>query len=132
MFGDLASLADLKPEDRERLASLLADRNEYLRQSIVLNDLRIVQLNNPTPENEARVAAFNSTVVAPLRSKMSADLSALLSSAVNIASIKAFMPMIVAGVMQSVNIPLALTTLGIDPDTVEELVGIVKDYIKAD
>lgn len=130
MFNSLpSSLGDLKKEDRDKLSAFLVKRNELMVHAITLNKLRIEQLANPTPENDARVADFNSTVIAPLRDGMSDDIIELLDSAVDIDSIIGFMPMILTGVLQYVNIPLALTVFGIDPDTTQRLISRVKDYI---
>jgi hypothetical protein len=134
MFGDLpsfASLDTLDDESRTRLANLLSGRNAYNAELIKLNELRIDMLLNPTPEKQEAIDAFNTTVVAPLRDGLTQDAFALFSVAVNIDNLKDLMPMVLAGVLQSVNIPLLLTVIGLEPDTINKLVQAISEFIKS-
>lgn len=132
MFGDMSSsFSDLEEDVRTRLASLLEKRNDYLVQQIKLNELRIIMLLTPSPANEAAVNAFNSTVVAPIRDGMGEDIMFLMDKALNVQGLKAMLPMVLIGVLQSVNITLALTTLGIEPDVVDRFTSAIGEFIES-
>lgn len=126
------SLAGLDEETRLKLADLLTRRNEYFVQLTKLNELRIQALMNPSTYLEEQMNDFNSAVVAPLRDGMSKDMSSILDGAVNVDNIKALMPMILMGVLQSVNVPLLLVTLGLEPDMIEKLVSEINKFIRSE
>jgi hypothetical protein len=131
MLDDLfPSITEADEETRLKLAELLENRNEYLQQQLTLNSLRVTMLRDGTPESEQRAKDFSSTVVAPLREKMTPQIIELLQSSFDIKGIKGLMPIIVMGILQSVNLPVLLTTLGLEPDQVEQLASLVQDYVK--
>lgn len=131
MFGELfPSLTEMDRETREKLANLLSDRNEYLEQQQTLNKLRIEMLRDGTPESEQRVKDFNSAVVVPLRAKMTPVILELFQKSVNVEGLKSIMPIIVMGLMQSVNLPLLFATAGVELDAAEEIINTIKDYVK--
>ena len=128
--GLFPSLIEMDEETRLKLAELLEGRNEHLQQQLTLNSLRITMLRDGTPDSEQRAKDFNSAVVAPLRDKLTPQTLELLERSIDLKGIKGIMPLVVMGLMQSVNLPLLLTTVGMEPDQVEQLVGMVQDYVK--
>lgn len=133
MLGNLTpSLCSLDEDERAKLAEVIRDRNEYLEQLIKLNELRLVTLANPTEANETAANDFNSTVVAPLRDKHMASGHELLREAVNLEGIKALMPIVAMGLLQSVNPTLALAATGAEPDLIERAISAVSEFIKSD
>lgn len=132
MLGELSSsLTELDEDVRVRLAGLLEKRNRYLTEAIKLNELRIRVLMNPSELTESQANAFNSTVVAPLRDAMSDDMQFLTEKAINFDGIQAMLPMVVAGLLQSVNLTLLFTMMGADPDMIERSIGDVSKFIKS-
>lgn len=132
MFDMLStSFASMDAADRAILARLLDKRNEYLAKTIKLNELKIAALTNPSAANEAAVNDFSTAVIAPLRDAMQDDVRALLQKAVDVDGLQSMLPMILAGALQSVNITLLLTAIGIDPDMISKLVKEIKEYISS-
>jgi hypothetical protein len=131
VFGGIdSSYGDLDLETRTALASFLSDRNEYTKQLLKLNELRIKVLQNPTPDGEKQLAEYSSAIVAPLRGKLSEQTVELLKRAIDLDSLKGLLPIIFLGVTQAINVPMLLTILGIDPDMIEQLVGQAKKFVK--
>lgn len=98
----------LDDETKQRLASLLENRNVYLLHFVELNRMRILQLTNPSPENAARMDQYVEQHMAPIREQMMLDSAHLLETAIDMDAIKEMLPMLLAGVMQKVNLPLLL------------------------
>lgn len=132
MFGIKLTLDELSREEQSNLALLLTERIAYMEQAIELNKLRVQYLQNPTPQNKERVDDFNAAVIMPLRSKLSEDMKDALAESIDIDGLKHLMPMMLAGVLQSVNLPYLLAVLGIEADNVEKLVAKVREIIKSE
>ena len=128
----LPPLTDLDEETRLELANYLRDRNEYLEAVRTLNELRIQMLIDGTPESTERASDYASTVVGPLRDGLSPQLDRLLKKSVDFEGMKSMLPMIVMGLMRSVNLRLMLTTLGYEPDVIDKLVDMIKNYVSRD
>lgn len=128
----LPPLADLDEETRLKLANYLRDRNEYLDASRKLNELRIKMLIDGTPASAEHVNDYASTVVAPLRAGVSRQMTELLKRSVDLEGLKSMMPMVLMGLMRSVNLRLLLTVFDLEPDIVERMVTKIKNYIKLD
>lgn len=132
MFGLKLSLEDLSEDERAKLVMLLRKRDAYMMHSRALNDLRITYLQNPTESNAASVEAYNTTVLAPMRRDMQEDFVGLLEMSIDVEGIKKFLPMALAGFLQSVNLPLLLTALGWEPEAINDLINLAKDYMGRD
>ena len=132
MFGEISSsYGELSPEQKQTLASFLADRNEYLTLQVRLNELRIQVLNNPTPAAEEQLQDFASAVVAPVRDRLSQQVLDLVGESVNVDKIMQMLPLLLLTMAQSVNIPMLLTVINLDPDMIEKLIGSASDYFKS-
>ena len=128
----LPPLTDLDEETRLELANYLRGRNEYLEATRTLNELRIQMLIDGTPESAERASDYASTVVGPLRDGLTPRLIGLLKKSVDFESLKGMLPMVVMGLMRSVNLRLMLTTIGYEPDVIDKLVNMIKDYVSRD
>jgi hypothetical protein len=133
MFGELsASLSELDEETRFRVARFMLTRNEYLAELIKLNGLQIAALTHPSPMTEAAVKDFNETVIIPLRRSLGSEIAPVLQAAVDIKGLKSFLPSILMGLLQFVNVPLVLSVYGVDPDMIEKLVREISTFIRSD
>lgn len=129
MFGLDSSLDSLSPEDRERLADLLEARLALAEQQRVLNQMRITHLRDPKAVSEEQVNGYAKDIIAPARSRISEQQVLLLQSSIDAQKLKDMLPMILLAVTQSINIPLLLAALNIEPDMVEDLVKHIKEFI---
>lgn len=125
LSGDLVGLA---AEDAQRLATVLERRNDYLGLQQQANRLRIKVLETRTAAAQQELNEYLSGAIASARARMTEDLVKLLDSAINIDGIKSLLPMMLLGIVQNINLPLLLTTLGLDPDMISELVKQAKRY----
>jgi peptidoglycan hydrolase-like protein with peptidoglycan-binding domain len=69
--------------------------------------------------------------VAPVRSRMMEISTELAKQAVDIDKAKAMLPMVLMALSQSVNIPLLMASLNIEPDMVESLTKQLKQYFES-
>lgn len=133
MFGfeeHSASLATLTAEQREKLIELLMLRNELSAHQLKLNALQIDLLRNPTEAGQTMLTDYAELHVAPLRRRIAHLLPELVDEAVEQEKIAETFPLLLAAVMQHVNIPFLLTVLGLDPDSVKSLGTAVSDYLR--
>lgn len=131
MLSELSSsFENLTPEQRQLLAVHIELRNTYLEQTIKLNRLRVALLVQSTPEGEMQVKEFAAKKVAPLRIKLHEHSKKLRESAVDVETLKSMLPMVLMALTSSINLPLVMNALGIEPDMIEELVANARDYIK--
>jgi hypothetical protein len=124
------SYADLTAEQREKLAAYLTLRNEYLPAQIELNRRRIAVLTNYSPAEEAAIQEYSATVVAPLRLKFSQSWIELLKDSVDVKAMESMLPMVLMVLTQSINVPMLLTTLGLEPDSIDQLTHGLSSYFK--
>lgn len=124
------SYADLTAEQREKLAAYLTLRNEYLPAQIELNRRRIAVLENYSPAEEAAIREYSATVVAPLRLKFSQSWIELLKDSVDVKAMESMLPMVLMVLTQSINVPMLLTTLGLEPDSIDQLTHGLSSYFK--
>ncbi|HJP81108.1 MAG TPA: hypothetical protein VJ841_01775 [Candidatus Saccharimonadales bacterium] len=130
-IGDIpGSLRDLSKEQRHALANLLNARKSYAAEEIKLNDLRLRALANPTSENEKAVRDFASTVTTPLREDVTRQTLVLMHEAIDTKGLVEFLPSVLMGLLQFVNLPLMLTAIGVDPDEADKIIQIITDYVK--
>ncbi|HET6746806.1 MAG TPA: hypothetical protein VFH06_01730 [Candidatus Saccharimonadales bacterium] len=130
MFELSGSFDSLDPEKRRKLADYLEVRNEYLEMTIKLNELRIRTLVEPTAANQDAVNNYASAVLAPMRAKHNELASNLVRDAVNVESLKGMLPMLAMALTSSIDVPLLLTTLNVDPDMIEKIVGEASSFFK--
>lgn len=128
----LPPLTDLDTETRLMLANYLRDRNEYLEATRTLNEMRIQMLIDGTPESAERASDFASTVVGPLRDGLTPQMHALFKKSIDIEGMKSMLPIVLMGLMRSVNLRLLLTTAGAEPDVIDKMVEMIKNYISLD
>ncbi|HVX23932.1 MAG TPA: hypothetical protein VG992_01150 [Candidatus Saccharimonadales bacterium] len=132
MLGQITgALSSLDPELREALADLITTRNEYLEQTILLNKLRIQTLQNPSPAGDKQIEDFASTVLAPVRRRAAEQMMKLIQQSVDPEQFKSMLPMAGLALMQAVNLPLLLNTLGLEPESIQELVGDLSKFFKS-
>jgi hypothetical protein len=129
-FSEGNSLDHLDQDAREALVSLLEKRTAYFAHQTELNRLKIVALTTPTPEAWQAVTDYGTTYIKPLRESMTPEVMKLMERAVNVDAMKAMLPMLLAALAQSIDITLALTTLGADPDMVATVVGSAQEYFR--
>jgi hypothetical protein len=127
MIDQMMSLKDLDDDTRLALADLLELRNKYLSCVFMLNEIRVQALRG-TGKFEA-AADFSSVVVAPIRAQVTEGSLALVKAAFNEEAFMEMLPMLVLVATNVFNVPLALTALGIDPDSIQELLNMIKDVI---
>ena len=132
MFEEIAkgSFANLTPDQRTKLAELLRTRAEYLAKAADFARMRVDLLENFTPEKEAGLEVYSSAVLAPMRSDMSRQITELLPETVDVEQLKSLMPLVVAGMLGSVNFALLTTVIGIEPDQVSRLESAIMEYTK--
>lgn len=132
MFSGLDSGFDSLSEDqRQKLIELFQLRIEYHDHLKVLYGLRLQQLTNHSPAADQQVSGYSSAVVAPVRSRMMEISTELAKQAVDIYKAKAMLPMVLMALSQSVNIPLLMASLNIEPDMVESLTKQLKQYFES-
>lgn len=132
MFAGIDNGFDsLTEEQRQKLAELFALRVEYYEHLRVLYGLRLQQLNNPSEAAEQQALGYSSTVIAPIRTKMTEIGVELAKQAVDIDRAKAMLPMALMALSQSVNLPLLLTSLNIEPDMIDDLSKKLKEYFES-
>jgi hypothetical protein len=130
-IGDIpSSLKDLNKEQRHALANLLNARKRYAAEEIKLNDLRLKALANPTRANEEAVRDFAASVTTPLREDVTRQTLALMHEAISVKELVEFLPSVLMGLLQFVNLPLMLTAIGVEPDEADKIIEIVTDYVK--
>lgn len=123
-------LCDLDVETRQILARLLETRNAYYEELQKLNEMKIRLLQNPSPVLEAQISEYSSIVVAPLRRAQVKDMDSLLTTAVNVSQLKEMLPMLLMAVIGSINLPLLMTTFGVDMDHMTEIMEKTRSFIK--
>ena len=125
----LPPLSELDEETRTKVAALLTDRNELLEAKVKLNRLRAAMLLNPTQSNIDSVEAYTSTVIAPLNTRLNEQAGELMMASVDVEGLKSMMPMVLMGLLRSVNLSLLLTAIDIEPDRIDRLISKIKDYV---
>ena len=124
------SYEGLSGEQRSSLADLIEVRNEYNQALIILNQMRIEVLRNYTEEGEARLTDFSAAIVSPIRIRVSTQLVGIMKDVVDVEGLKGMMPMVVMALLGNINLPLVLNAIGLEPDTIEELINLTKDFFK--
>jgi len=133
MFEDMyASLTELKAEDRIRLAQFFMKTNELMKQKVMYNELQITYFTNPSPEVLARLEGIQSTVIEPMSTSLKREIIEIMKDSIDIEGLKGLLPMIVAGALRYINVPVVLTILGLKPDEIKEMALMVKDYLSFD
>jgi len=84
---------------------------------------------NSSKDSEA-AEDYSSTVVAPLRLRVAEYVNPLLEKSVNVDGLKGMLPMLLMALMQNVNVPLLLATVGLDVDNIKKLMELSSDFIK--
>ena len=130
-FGDSSgSFRDLTKKQRIALANVLNARTEYAKKEIELNELRKKALANPTRENEEAVHDFAALVTTPLREDVTRQTLVLMHEAIDIDGLIEFLPSVLMGLLQFVNLPLMLTAIGVEPNEADKIIKIIADYVK--
>ncbi len=129
MFEMNMSLGDLSLGERAALGDLLETRNEYMKRTVKLNELRIAYLRDPDPAKELAISSYHTLSVAPCQDKLRRQTMDILRQAVDVDAVKALLPAVLLGVMRSVNLPLALNALGLEQDDINKVIELVEDYI---
>lgn len=132
MFEEIAksSFANLSTQQRADLADLLRMRVEYMKLAAQLNEMRVDLLESFTPEKEAGIEAFSAAVVAPKRKAVALKMTEMMTETVDLEQIKSLMPMILAGMLGSVNLGMLLAVVGIEPDQVAQLESAITNFTK--
>ena len=131
MFDNFTStpFSDLDEETRRKLADLIEARNTYLNHLMVLNGMKIDALRSPDPAKDARIGDYSSALIAPIRTHMTELTAEMLECAVDVEKAKALLPMLLLAATQTVNLPMLMVVLGLDPDQFTFLIGKIKDAI---
>jgi len=124
------SFAGLTDEQREKLSAYLTMRNDYLLAQIELNRRRAAVLKNPSPAEEAAIREYSSIVVAPMRRRCGQTALGLMQDSVDVEALESMLPMVLMALTQSINIPLLLATIGLEPDSIEQVTSGVSAYFK--
>jgi|GEM_PF-5788583 len=124
------SYANLSAEQRAKLANLLKLRNEYTAELLKLNERRIAVLLDYSEAGEAEARGYATLVVAPLRRKVVEASRDLYEDAIDMEALQSMLPMALMALTQSVNIPLLLTTAGLEPDMIEQFTTKVSSYFQ--
>lgn len=133
MFGQLFTYnpADFDEETREKMASILKARAEYLHASAEVLELRCrAWAGEAGIEDLAELKASN---LAKLRQDYAERMQNLFVDAVNMEGLVALLPMVAGGVLQNFKIPLPvlLEAAGLDLDylqiAVRGLKGLFED-----
>ncbi len=129
LSGVMKPLGELPLDERQKLARLLQLRNEYLDATSKLNQLKINQLLNPTPSGDQDIVDFTRITVAPVRHSMNEAQAEVFKTSVNLDELMGFLPVVLLGLLQHVNVSLMLATIGIDSDQIADVVGKIKEYV---
>lgn len=133
MFGVFdTSLTGLDRDTQLKLAMMLSSRAEYMRLAADMNDRKAKLLADPTEEGEQELAEFSSVVVAPARMRVAEQMSELLKESIDVDKLQGMLPMLLAGAMSAVNLPLVLNILGLDPDMISQVAKLGKDFLQHD
>ena len=137
MFGFdeiIAPLHELPEADRTALADFIAVRDDYRLAQLRVSKLKsnLLRTNNPAEQERisSEIDILTSTIVAPAREAHSRALRSFMQHCVNTQGLKEMFPMLLAGVLHSVNLPLLLEAIGFDGDNVKDLSAILKDVLK--
>ena len=130
MFGINTSLADLDATQRTLLLALLRKKRQYMQSALTHMELQEKYLENPTPANLIEAENYASMVLRPQKSEINGTLTSVLQNAVDLEGIKRLLPLVLAGVLQSVNLPLLLAAANIDAEEAEQLMKMIKRYIQ--
>lgn len=117
------------PEEQTYLMVLLQRQQELHEAQAHLARLRLQQLRDPKPGGDEEIVDFAKMFVAPKRISMSKDAMPLLESAVDIEGLKSLLPMLVAGVLQYVDVDKLLYLSGMDADVVDDIVKAINKFI---
>lgn len=133
VFGEISgSFGDMTPEQRTNLAELVALRSEYYAQVVKISDKLINVLQHPTPEGEADLRELSSALVAPVRSRFAdKQRDVIVGDCIDLNELKGMLPMLLMALTQSINLPILMTVLNLEPDMIEQLVGLATDYFKS-
>jgi hypothetical protein len=115
-FANEISFARLDEDSRQSLIALLELRNALNTQLNKCNRLMIAHLDTPTEQSQAEIDTFMEEVIKPLREQMKPFERELMLTAFDLEKLQAFLPMLLAGVMQSIDFELFFCTGDIDPD----------------
>ncbi len=130
MFDDLSeSLGERDEATRLQLLQLLIERGKYNEAQGELNELRIAALVDPSPERDQAIADFAATTLPPIREALHDRMGAVLKSSVDVGALKNLLPAILAGALEAVDLRALFLVLGIEPATIESLIGRIRDYI---
>lgn len=134
-FDEIIPPLDKVPEeDRQILANFMEARNAYRLVQMRVSTLKISLLRSTNPAERERLMSeidlLTTTTVAPAREENGKALRALLKHSVDVEGIKALLPAILAGVLQSANLPLLLEAFDIDGDNVKDLSVLLKEVLK--
>jgi hypothetical protein len=124
------SLKNLSRAQRHALANLLNARSLYMEKGIELNRLRLKAIANPTEENEEAVRDFAALVTTPLREDDIRQAAALIRESIQTKELLEFLPSVLMGLLQFVNLPLLLTAIGVEPNEADRFIELVSEYIK--
>ncbi|MGF7228435.1 MAG: hypothetical protein ACQR33_00430 [Candidatus Saccharibacteria bacterium] len=131
LLGQDPSFKNLDDGTRAQLVELMRARAEYQEAAAKLTNLRVTAISNPSLSNVTAVEDYSSTIVAPLRLHMSELSLPLFKEAFDLEGLKSQLPMllpaILMGVLGHVNLPLVLTAIGVEPDTISHLVELIGD-----
>ena len=130
MFGisEGSAYATMDAAKRRKLADLLHHRNEYSAMVTKVNNQKIQILMHPTAASEQELAEYTRTTVAPMREKLQKETVALMVQAVDVEGLKQMLPMLLAAVANFVDLPLLFEAAGLDPDMIEEALGLLREY----
>lgn len=132
MFEDMSSsLGEIDNETRAALIEIMARRIEYQEQLITLTKLRKLALEQPSELHDRAVISFDKDTLAPLRDAQLKTSMPLLVRAVDAEGLAALLPMVISGLMQSIDLPLLMNVLGLEPETIEKSVEGISKFIKS-
>lgn len=121
-------ISSLDAETRDLFVQLLEVRNKYYALMGDYNRRQIGVAKNPDPAEEKALIEYSTLVLRPVRQEIKVLSMALFHKAIDVDGLKEMLPMALMALTSSINIPLVLTVLGIDPDAVSEAVEEISSF----
>ncbi len=130
-FSALNGLDDLDTPTRQKLAEYLEARNRFYMQSGEVNRRRIALLYSPDADGQKDLEEYASVMLRPVQDEMNRLRDELFKAAIDLDELKDMLPMVLATVTRSVNLPLLLTLTDFDPDFIARGLEMLKQYFES-
>lgn len=81
---------------------------------------------------ESELLEYSKNVVQPVRDQVKNAREALMGEVVDAKQLEAMLPTLLRQLSRSVNLPLAFTAMGFDPNSIQQVAGLVEDLFSGD